>query len=173
VTASNFPAALAFTLSQEGGFSDDAGDPGGATMNGITLATYRWYNNNPDLQAGDLQAMPETERNEIYREMFWGMVHADDLPPGIDLFTFDFAVNSGPGTAAKALQAALGVTADGAIGPITLAACQAADASDVIGKLRQARLIWCEQLPGWATFGRGWAARIQACATAALALVAA
>ena len=37
--ADQFALCLAFTLQQEGGFCDDPRDPGGATCQGITLAT--------------------------------------------------------------------------------------------------------------------------------------
>lgn len=37
----NFAACLAETLSHEGGWADDPRDAGGATMKGVTLATYR------------------------------------------------------------------------------------------------------------------------------------
>ena len=39
----NFAACLAQVLLSEGGWSDHPADPGGATMKGITLATYRKY----------------------------------------------------------------------------------------------------------------------------------
>ena len=45
----NFDACLAFTLKEEGGYSDNPADPGGATNMGITLATYRQWSDNPTL----------------------------------------------------------------------------------------------------------------------------
>jgi lysozyme family protein len=171
VTAANFPASLAFTLTQEGGWSDDPGDPGGATLNGITLQTLRDYRGDQTASADDLRAMLPAERNAIYRACYWDMVRGDSLPAGADCMVFDFGVNAGPGRSAKMLQTALGVTADGVIGPVTLAACSAADPSDLIEKLRQARLIYYEGLPGWLEFGRGWAARVAACAEAAVGML--
>jgi len=37
----NFDAVLGVTLPHEGGWADHPRDPGGATMKGITLATFR------------------------------------------------------------------------------------------------------------------------------------
>jgi hypothetical protein len=48
----NFDTCLAFTLKEEGGYSDNPADPGGATNMGITLATYRQWADNPKLRAG-------------------------------------------------------------------------------------------------------------------------
>ena len=171
MTAANFQAWLDFELVWEGGWSDNLNDPGGATNQGITLATWRAATCNPNATADDLRAMTDAQRDALYRDMYWATIAGDDLPSGIDLAVADFAVNAGPGRSAKMLQTALGVTADGAIGPVTLAACAAADPSDLIEKLRQARLIYYEGLPGWPEFGRGWAARVAACAEAAVGMV--
>ncbi len=39
----NFQRALSLVLKSEGGWSDNPADPGGATMRGVTLATFRRY----------------------------------------------------------------------------------------------------------------------------------
>jgi hypothetical protein len=44
----NFPPALTFTLGFEGGFADHPADPGGATMKGVTLSTFRRYKQGAD-----------------------------------------------------------------------------------------------------------------------------
>ena len=56
----NFDTCLAFTLQEEGGYSDNPADPGGATNMGITLATYRQWSDNPNL--GPVQVQDMTER---------------------------------------------------------------------------------------------------------------
>ena len=38
---SNFKSALKYVLVHEGGWADHPKDPGGATMKGVTLITYR------------------------------------------------------------------------------------------------------------------------------------
>jgi Glycosyl hydrolase 108 len=45
--ADRFEPCLEFTLREEGGYVDDAADPGGAANMGITLATYREWSDNP------------------------------------------------------------------------------------------------------------------------------
>ena len=39
----NFARALSLVLKHEGGWADHASAPGGATMRGVTLATFRRY----------------------------------------------------------------------------------------------------------------------------------
>jgi len=88
------------------------------------------------------------------------MIKGDNLPEGVDYAVFDLAVNSGTGRAAKTLQQALGVTADGQIGPATIAACKAADPSEVAAAVCAARLEFLQNLSTFATFGKGWARRV-------------
>ena len=172
MTAANFQACLDFVLAQEGGWSDDPNDPGGATNQGITLATYRTFTNNPDASADDLEEMSDAMRDDIYLTMYWTPIRGDDLPAGIDLCVFDFGVNAGPRTAAEHLQAALGVAEDGIIGPLTLAAAQSQNAGSVIARFTSARLAYYAIL-NKPEFIDGWTARTNACKTAALAMVAA
>jgi len=171
MTAANFPAALAFTLSREGGWSDDPGDRGGATNQGITLATYRDALGQPGLTVDDLRAMTDEQRDRIYLMNYWNAVRGDDLPSGIDLAVFDFAVNAGPATAAKALQRIVSVTQDGIIGPETLAAAQAIVPEQAVMALCVDRITYYQSL-GKPEFLSGWENRAGACEAAALALVA-
>lgn len=82
------------------------------------------------------------------------------LPAGIDYTVFDFAVNSGPGRAAKYLQAILGVEQDGRVGPKTSAAAIKIDARAIINRLCDDRLAFMKRITKdgkllWNTFGRG------------------
>ena len=154
----NFEACLAEVLTWEGGWSDHPSDPGGATMKGITLATYRQWK--PGASKAQLKAITDAEVRAIYKQGYWDVVQADDLPPGLDLVAFDAAVNSGPMRSAKWLQGALGVAPDGKIGPQTLAAAQAADPHSVILAACSARLNFVRGLSTWPVFGKGWQRRI-------------
>ena len=89
-------------------------------------------------------------------------MRGDDLPAGIDLVVFDAAVNSGPGRAAKWLQACVGVEVDGDIGPKTLAAVNAFDPTQLIDDYKRRRLSFLLDLPTWGTFGKGWTKRVAA-----------
>lgn len=165
----NFARALALVLKSEGGWSDIPADPGGATMKGVTLATFRAYIK-PGGTKAELRAITDDQLSACYRKEYWDAVAGDDLPDGVDYATFDFGVNSGPGRAAKYLQAAVGVPQDGAIGPATLAAVKAKPAGVVIDTLCDARLAFLKRLPTWATFGKGWQSRVASVRAQALLL---
>ena len=156
---SNFDHCLRLVLAHEGGWADHPKDPGGATMKGVTLATYRKYK--PGATKAQLRAISDADLAMIYRDGYWNKVKGDDLPAGLDLVAFDAAVNSGPGRAARWLQEALGVNADGAIGPKTIAAAQDAHKEAVIDRACSIRLNWLRTLPHWPTFGKGWTRRVE------------
>lgn len=71
--------------------------------------------------------------------------------------------------AIKALQALVGVSRDGFVGPITLAAVSRRDPRAVINALCDQRLNFLERLATWTTFGRGWTARVRDVRQVALA----
>ena len=71
---------------------------------------------------------------------------------------------------AKWLQTALGVSADGKIGPATLAAAQKAHAEAVIDRACNARLAWLRTLPTWNRYGKGWTTRVESVREAATAM---
>ncbi len=159
MTASNFDHAFDLVLKYEGGYVNNSHDPGGPTNLGITLATLRaWRQRHVDIN--DVKTLTKAEAGQIYRANYWDKIHGDDLPSGVDFAVFDFAVNSGPGTAARLLQRALAVSTDGAIGPLTLKAAQQVRAADLITSYLDKRLAYLEGLGTWATFGKGWAARV-------------
>lgn len=154
----NFSACLAVTLPHEGGWADHPKDPGGATMKGITLGTFRRYV--PGASKSDLRAISDKWVELIYRDGYWEPVRGDDLPAGVDLAVFDFGVNSGPSRAARHLQAAVGVTQDGKIGSGTIGAVFARSAVEVVKAVCARRLGFVRGLSTFSTFGRGWSRRI-------------
>lgn len=157
---SNFPASLAEVLKHEGGWSNHPQDPGGATMRGVTQRVYDAYRARNRLSARSVRNITDAELHDIYKAQYWDAVRADDLPSGIDFAVFDFAVNSGPVRAAKYLQMVLGVTADGAIGQVTLKAAAEAMPRIVIVDLCDKRLAFLKNLSTWKTFGKGWSSRV-------------
>ena len=151
----NFDTALDLLLGHEGGYSDHAADPGGKTRYGITEAVARQAG-----YQGDMRELPLDLANPVYLDRYWRPIRADDLPPGIRYVMFDAAVNSGHRQATLWLQRALGVEADGVIGPQTLAAAYAQDMRALkLGLLAQ-RLRFMVGLTNWPAFSRGWARRI-------------
>ncbi|TIU93770.1 MAG: hypothetical protein E5W04_33760 [Mesorhizobium sp.] len=163
----NFARALALVLKSEGGWSDRKADPGGATMKGVTLANFRRHVK-ADASKADLRKITDGQVATVYRRFYWDAVSGAELPDGVDYTVFDFAVNSGPGRAAKYLQAVLGIAQDGRIGPATLAAARAKPAGVVIDMLCDARLAFLQRLPIWPTFGKGWSARVASVRSEAL-----
>jgi lysozyme family protein len=155
----NFARALTLALKSEGGWSDNAKDPGGATMRGVTLATFRRYIN-PQGTKDDLRHITDAQLAACYRKFYWDAIAGDQLPDGVDYAVFDFAVNSGPGRAARYLQQLVGVSPDGTIGPATIAAVNKQPAGVTIDRLCDARLAFLQRLPTWPDFGRGWASRV-------------
>jgi lysozyme family protein len=73
---------------------------------------------------------------------------------------FDAAINSGPGRAAKWLQACVGVEPDGGIGPKTLAAVANFDSQKLVEDYSKRRLSFLMDLQTWPTFGKGWGRRV-------------
>ncbi|WP_114945486.1 glycoside hydrolase family 108 protein [Microvirga calopogonii] len=147
-----FEKAVEQVLKHEGGFVQHPRDPGGATKFGITRETLSRAKKRP-ASVNDVRRLSRREAISIYRQLYWDAVRAEELPPGLDLAVFDLAVNSGPARAVKMLQTALGVEADGIIGPVTLRAAREADMPDVIRRLTKARLGFLGRLATWPVFG--------------------
>lgn len=156
---SNFQRSLSLVLKWEGGFVNHPKDPGGATNKGITLATFRRYIDKTGT-VDDLKRITDAQVAKVYREQYWDAVKGDDLPSGVDYAVFDFAVNSGPSRAAKYLQAAVGVTQDGKIGPVTIAAAKRMNAVDLVAAICAKRMAFLKGLSTWPTFGKGWTNRV-------------
>ena len=166
MTAANQDPCLGFVFPEEGGFTDDPLDPGGATNLGITLNELSaWRHTAVTVQ--DVRDLTRDEAAAIYRANYWNVLLADQLPPGIDLVAFDAGVNTGTPRAARFLQQIVGTTVDGHIGPQTLAATAAADAGDVIDRYTEARAAFYASLPTFNHFGAGWLARTQRARTLA------
>lgn len=155
----NFERCLAVTLIHEGGWADDPLDPGGATMKGVTMARFQEHLGRAASKA-ELRAISDAQLDAIYRT-YWEAVRGDDLPVGMDLVAFDGAVNSGPARGAKWLQGALGVPADGKIGPQTLAYARASSRrADVIDRACELRMTFLRGLSHFKRFGPGWTSRV-------------
>jgi len=155
----NFGACMAEILAHEGGYVDHPKDPGGATNMGITKATLEVWRGR-SVTKDEVRRLTRDEAEAIYRANYWNWVSGDQLRAGIDLVAFDPAVNSGVKRGAQWLQRAVGVTADGKIGPVTLAAARTADATHVIKGACAHRMGFLRGLRTWSTFGKGWSRRV-------------
>jgi lysozyme family protein len=168
----NYAECLRRVLVHEGGRVNHPKDPGGATNQGVTQRVYDAYRLNRGQAKRHVFVMTDAERDAIYREQYWDVIRGDDLPSGLDYAVFDFAVNSGCVRAAKALQSALKVKADGVIGNVTLqAARRINDRKDLVSRICLARLSWLQNLTSlWKVFGRGWRKRVVAVRETAMAM---
>ncbi|MDO6407423.1 glycoside hydrolase family 108 protein [Pantoea phytobeneficialis] len=148
-----FNEAFEMLMGHEGGYVNHPNDPGGATCYGITERVAR-----ENGYTGVMRHLPlETARN-IARRLWWDRYLCDDLPSSIALQIFDIAFNGGHPV--RWLQLAIGVNADGIMGPLTLQAAHQADPRQVILRLNAYRLTYYTALKNWPHFGRGWANRV-------------
>lgn len=169
MVASNFDASLKLVLKSEGGNDDDPADHGGRTSRGITQREYDAWCAEHDRPAGDVWHAPQADINAIYHDEYWNP-HCDSLPPGVDYLFFDMAVNAGPARAAKLLQQAVGVTADGRIGPVTRQAVARADGTKLIADYSAAKAAFYRNLHQ-PRFLKGWLNRTASVRASALAMV--
>jgi lysozyme family protein len=150
-----FDEAFESLLRHEGGFSDHPADPGGATRFGVTQAVAR-----SEGYRGDMREYPLSDAKRVYRKRYWTALRLDEVPAGMRFDLFDSAVNSGPAQTLKWAQRIVMVPDDGKIGPATLAALNSANVNKFVAKFNGVRLHFLASLPGWTTFGRGWARRV-------------
>jgi lysozyme family protein len=140
-------------LGNEGGYVDNPADPGGATMWGVTERVARAWG-----YTGDMKDLPLNTAKAIAKKFYWDPYQCDQFDPRVAFQVLDAAYNGGH--PAQWLQQAAGVTADGVIGSITVAAVRAADPMKIIARFNAYRLQYLGNLSTWATFGHGWANRI-------------
>ena len=169
MAATSYDELLRRLLMHEGGYTNHPSDPGGPTNFGITIHDYRRYVK-PGATAADVKAMQVEEAKRIYRAKYWDAQRCDELPAGVDYAVFDYGVNSGIGRSKKVLQRAVGVTADGVIGPATMKAVLAADPKQTIMAICDERLRFLQRLRTWPVFGKGWSRRVKEVRAVSLAM---
>ncbi len=121
-------------VAREGGFVDDPADPGGATNFGVTIHTMRRLGldltGDGQIDAADVRALTRDQAVDIFIEHYWRKPRIDALPEMLHASVFDMYVNAGA-NAVRVLQRLLlemgyDIDVDGAIGPQTIRAAQAA-----------------------------------------------
>lgn len=148
---------LTFSVTAEGGIGD-AHDGEGLTHFG---QTDRW------LQEFDLP-VPYNTAQAVENWMVWlertGLIWVCDVPDIAAIAIVDWAINSGHRPAIVALQLALGVAADGIIGPVTRGALSQCHRERLARQMLAAQIrfrgaIITANPEKHAKFARGWAAR--------------
>ena len=164
---SNWQKSFELMLKSEGYFSNDQRDSGnhlpdgreGSTMLGVTQ--YNWENwIGHEVTQEQMKKLTPEDVKPFYKKKFWDVCRCDDMPSGIDYLVFDFAVNAGCGGSAKILQKAVGVTPDGGIGPMTLAAVNAIPEAELIEKFSEAKEAFYRSLDNFPVYGNGWLSRV-------------
>ena len=151
----NLRTIHAFILREEGGFSNDPADPGGATMKGVTQAVYDAWRVKQGQVKRSVRLITDDEGDAIFRTGYWNQMNGDTLASGVDLVAVDGAFNSGVSQSKKWLQRAV------------LAR------SDIVGQIRtycSLRLSMLQGLKTWGKFGKGWSGRVARSEAAALKL---
>jgi lysozyme family protein len=169
MAASSFSTALKYVLIDEGGNDDDPNDHGGRTSRGITQKEYDAWCSLNGVTSGDVWKAPHLQIQTIYKTQYWAPF-CDQLPAGLDYVFFDTSVNAGRSRAIKSFQQALGVTPDGMLGQVTMAAIQASEPTDLINKVSDVRRSFYQHLAQFPRYGKGWLSRVDHCQKGALAL---
>lgn len=146
-----FAAAFARTIGHEGGYVNDPRDPGGETKFGISKRAY---------PGEDIAGLTIERAAALYARDYWTPIKGDQLPDAVAAEVFDAAVNHGVSAGVRMLQRAVGVSADGIMGPVTLATAQAIEPMHFVLRFNAARLEFYADLPTFPAFGRGWARRV-------------
>jgi lysozyme family protein len=175
---SNWDKSFNMVIAHEGGFTNDERDPGnklpdgrkGSTMLGCTQANWEKYVGHTVTQ-DDMKLLKKEDVKPLYKRDYWDAVRGDDLPAGVDYAVFDFAINAGPAAARKMIQKALGVTADGSIGPATLKAIQDAEGKDLLEKFSHSKEAFYKSLSTFPTYGKGWLKRVADVQTSASTMI--
>jgi lysozyme family protein len=121
-------------VAREGGYVNDPDDPGGATNHGVTIYTMRRLGLDLDgdgaVTTADVQQLSRAQAVDIFIKHYFEAPRIGELPVMVQASVFDMYVNAG-GNAVKILQRLLrqmghDIAVDGAIGPQTIGAAQAA-----------------------------------------------
>lgn len=158
MVASTYEQAITQVFKDEGGYTNEAADPGGPTNWGITIHDARTYWK-PDATAEDVKDMPKSIAENIYRDHYAKPLSYDSLPAGVDYAVLDYGINSGISKSIHTLQHILGVTEDGLVGPATISAAVNADPVHIINAIYAERLAFLKTLHNWSTYQHGWTKR--------------
>jgi lysozyme family protein len=159
----NFDRCLKEVLLHEGGYVNHPRDPGGRTNLGVTQRVYEDWVGHPVNEA-IMRGLTVDHVRALYKKNYWDKVRGDEIPAGLDLCVFDFAVNAGPARAARYLQRLVGAKQDGVIGPQTMSLLaqlvKGVGANHCILRYQDMRRDYYKQLNTFPTFGRGWLRRV-------------
>jgi len=108
-----FDAAFAYTIGNEGGYTNDPADAGGPTRWGIIQSEYSKYIGHPATIA-EMRSLPIGDAKNIYRRQYWNALHlglVEARNPAMALF--DRSVLNGLLGVSRLVRTALGRAEDG------------------------------------------------------------
>jgi lysozyme family protein len=167
MAASSYDDCLSRCLVHEGGYCNDAGDPGGPTNFGITIADanlhaakYGWIKGRK-VTIADMRAMPLSFAKLVYRGEYWDSLRCDDLPAGVDDSVFDYGVNSGIGRSGKVLRRLIGMPdTTYIVTDAEIAAINKRDPIALFNAIDAERLTFLRSLGRMRKFLPGWTTRV-------------
>ena len=157
MVAATYDVAMARVFADEGGYTNDPHDPGGATNWGITIFDARKYWK-ADATPEDVKNMPKSVASEIYREHYAKPIDYDHLPAGFDYSVLDADINSGYGRAIAWAKDVLGPVVV-SVANMVVAANKVNDKVSMIQRYWARRLAFLHALKNWQYFGKGWGRR--------------
>jgi lysozyme family protein len=155
--SNKFLKAFEYVMKHEGGYSNNPQDQGGETKFGISKRSY------PHL---DIKNLTRDQAKQIYFVDFWMKAKCEDIADeNLAIKLFDLAAHTGIQQANRLIQRALRaagapVTEDGIIGPVTLAAINKADPTDLLAALKSEAAGYYRMIaqanPSQQKFIEGW-----------------
>lgn len=158
-----------FEKARKTGYSNDPDDLGGATMVGVTIATYKEYcrkKGYPVPTIDRLRNMTYVQWLDILKTMFWDRWQADKIAnQSVAEILVDWVWASGK-YGITIPQQVLGVTVDGVVGPKTLAALNKQNPAQFFARIVAERKAYidriCASRPVNNKYKRGWLNRLNA-----------
>lgn len=158
-----------FILSFEGGFVNHPNDKGKETNKGVTIATWKKQgydkDGDGDIDVDDLKLISDEDAvNVILRPHYWNRWKADQInSQSLANILVDWVWGSGV-NGIKIPQQLLGVTADGIVGPKTLAALNAKEPHAFFNLIKNRREQFFNTIvknnPNQKVFLKGWLRRL-------------
>ena len=136
-------------LKWEGNFSNDPNDSGGCTMKGITIGTFRRFYGKGKT-CNDLKKITDAQWDSVFIQGYWNKWSGDAIKSqAIANLLVDWYWMSGT-YGIKYPQKVLGVTADGVVGPKTIAAI-----NDYPNKKELFEKLWKRRKAYFESIGKG------------------
>lgn len=98
IPASLFDRVIEYVIDDEGDeLNLSPNEPGGASRYGVSIDALSKFLGRKATTT-DLRALTPASAAQVYRKLYWDVIGADKLAPGLNYAAFDFAVNSGVAT---------------------------------------------------------------------------